>query len=330
MVIKKYQYLISLIFLATIFSWSSLAYGASGTPTIFGYQGRLTNASGDLLGGSATTYYFKFSIWDNSTVGSGTKLWPSGSPTSVAATVRYGVFNVNIGDTANGYPDALDMNFNTNKDIYLQVEASANGSSFETLDPRQRISSAVFAQIAGKVSGTGQSSFGTTTPIGNSIVSAESTSNQSIGMTIRGFLGQIANLFQIQDSNGSNLFVVDKSGNVGVGTSTPYGKLSVTDTNSVPQLIVSYDNTRYGQFYTDSVGDVQLSSTGKNFRMLDENLWVCSGGSCGDITPSGQGNAVVEKFVIFDNKFKFGYIDASTTAMYDSANNKILEFDEAQ
>jgi len=29
------------------------------------------------------------------------------------------------------------------KDIYLQVEASSNDSSFETLSPRQRISSAL-------------------------------------------------------------------------------------------------------------------------------------------------------------------------------------------
>jgi len=96
-------------------------FADSGVPTILSYQGRLTSSSGDLLGGSGTTYYFKFSIWDNTTVGSGTKLWPAGSPTSFTSTVRQGGFNINIGDTVNGFPDTLDYNFNTNKNVYLQT-----------------------------------------------------------------------------------------------------------------------------------------------------------------------------------------------------------------
>jgi len=90
---------------------------ASGTPTILSYQGRLTDENGNLLGGTGTTYYFKFSIWDNATVGSGSRLWPSSAPATTTATVRQGVFNVDIGDTAGGYPDTLDYNFNTNKNI---------------------------------------------------------------------------------------------------------------------------------------------------------------------------------------------------------------------
>ncbi|MEK7504781.1 MAG: hypothetical protein AAB589_00635, partial [Patescibacteria group bacterium] len=86
---------------------------AQGVPTVISYQGRLADSSGNLLGGSGTTYYFKFSIWDNSTVGSGSRLWPSSAPTSVSTAVRQGVFNVNIGDTGSGYPTALDYNFNT-------------------------------------------------------------------------------------------------------------------------------------------------------------------------------------------------------------------------
>ncbi|HVY56205.1 MAG TPA: hypothetical protein VHC46_10660, partial [Thermodesulfobacteriota bacterium] len=117
-------------------------------PSTLSYQGRLTDGSGNLLGGTGTTYYFKFSLWNNATVGNGSRLWPAVAPSTFSTTVRQGVFNVNIGDTPAGYPDALNFDFRTS-DIYLQVEVSANGSAFETLSPRQPISSAAFAQIAG-------------------------------------------------------------------------------------------------------------------------------------------------------------------------------------
>lgn len=305
----------------------SLQVSAAGVPSMFSYQGRLTNDDGDLLTG---TYYFKFSIWDNATFGSGSKLWPSSDPTAMTASVRQGVFNVNIGDTGSGYPDTLNYNFNTDEDVFLQIEVSSNGSSFETLEPRQRIAAAPFAKISGAVSGTGSSSFGTTTPFANSTVAIEATSTQAVGLSIRGILGQLANLFQVQDSTGANLFVVNSSGSVGVGSVAPARKFNVLDANSTPQVRVGQTGSVYGEMYVDSAGDVQLSSTGGNIRNQDENLWVCAGGSCGATTPASKGNIIVETSVIFNNNFKFKQIDASTTIMYDTTDSSILEFDEGQ
>lgn len=178
-----------------IFLFSN-SLAASGVPTVLSFQGRLSDASGNVLGGSGTTYYFRFSIWDNATVSSGNRLWPASAPTAVSIAVRQGVFNVNIGDTAAGYPDSLNYNFNTNNAIYLQVEVSSDNSSFQTLSPRPRIAASAFSQLSGAVSGTTTpSSFGTTTPIANSAVTIEATSTSSIGATIRAIVGQIANLF---------------------------------------------------------------------------------------------------------------------------------------
>ncbi|MCX6702803.1 MAG: hypothetical protein NTW60_02970 [Candidatus Wolfebacteria bacterium] len=307
---------------------------ALGVPNFLGYQGRLADSNGNLLGGTdGLPYYFKFSIWDNATVDSGAKLWPAGDPEIVSSTVREGVFNINIGDTSSGYPDALEYNFNTSKNIYLQVEVSSSGGSgtFETLSPRQKFSSSVFAMLAGAVSGVGQSSFGTTTPFAASVVSIQATSTQSIGLTIRGMLGQLANLFQIQNSTGTSLFAVNNDGKVGVGTGAPSRKFDVLDANSDPQLRLSQTSSTYGEIYIDPGGDAWLSSTGGNIRQGDENLWVCEGDTCNeDAAPASKGNIILENALIFNNKSKLKQSGASTTIMYDTAGNAILEFDEEQ
>ena len=195
-----------MVLLVLILLPQTWANAVSGVPTILGYQGRLTNSSGDLLGGSGTTYYFKFSIWDASS--SGNRLWPSSAPGITSTTVRQGVFNVNIGDTANSYPDALDYNFNNNRSVYLQVEASSDGSSFQTLTPRQAINATSFAQLAGAVSGTNSSAIGTTTPFSNSTLAVEATSTSAVGISVRGASGQTANLLQLQNASASNLFIL--------------------------------------------------------------------------------------------------------------------------
>src|SRR5438105_1137651 len=66
-----------------------VAQAAAGVPKIISYQGRLTDNTGALLGGAGTNYDFKFSIWDNSDITLGTKLWPTtgGSPHTVTLNV---------------------------------------------------------------------------------------------------------------------------------------------------------------------------------------------------------------------------------------------------
>jgi len=220
-------FILGFVFIFSLTQFPLKAFALSGVPTVISYQGRLTNSSGDLLGGSGTTYYFKFSIYDSSS--GGTKLWPlTSDPTQVAATVRQGVFNVNVGDVNNGYPDVLDFNFNTNRVIYLQVEVSStSGGTFQALTPRQLIAGSAFAQLAGAVSGTSTPSiFGSTTPIGLSQITVEATTSSSIGVTIRSALSQSANLFQIQESlDGINRVIVDSGFRFGLGTTSIGGDL---------------------------------------------------------------------------------------------------------
>jgi hypothetical protein len=236
--VRRLRYLLSLV-LIVVFAFSFLPVektrAAQVPPQILTYQGRLTNSSGDLLGGSGTAHYFKFSIWDTAATTTGTQLWPAAAdPTSVSATVRQGVFTINIGDTANGYPTPLNLDFSNRNTLYLQVRVSSDNSIFETLSPRQQITAAVFAQLAGAVVGTTTPSiFGTTTPATNSFVTIAATSSSAIPLSIIGALNQVANLFQIQNNANSNLFSINATGGVTAiaATTTSFFATTASSTN---------------------------------------------------------------------------------------------------
>ncbi len=184
-------FIFSLFFVFYLIFKPDFSYTATGVPKILNYQGRLLDSSGNLLGGSSgTNYCFKFSFYTTSTVGSGTKLWPSGSPATTTVSVKSGVFNFGIGDTSAG-SDLLDYNFQDNDTIYLNVEvgsqvsSACTSASFETLSPRQRITSAGFAINASTVGGFEASQYasGNQIPVLSSGNLALSSTNPQINAT---------------------------------------------------------------------------------------------------------------------------------------------------
>ena len=156
-------FLIGVVFCAPLFSslFPAIAYATTGSPTILNQQGRLLDPSGTLLGGSSgTNYCFRFSLYDDATVGApDNRLWPASTPSAMTVNVKSGVFNVGIGDTSVG-GDPLNFDFNSTNEVYLNVEVAnsmggscAGVSSFETLSPRQRIESAAYALNSNTVAG---------------------------------------------------------------------------------------------------------------------------------------------------------------------------------
>lgn len=145
------------LFLISSFSIPEIANSAAGVPKIINFQGRLMNSSGTLLGGSSgTDYCYKFAIYDAST--GGTKLWPTGTPTTMTISTRDGVFDAAVGGAGG---DTLDYDFQTSDTTFMDVQVSAIGAgnctsgdeSFETLSPRPQIVSAAYAINSGTVQG---------------------------------------------------------------------------------------------------------------------------------------------------------------------------------
>src|SRR3989338_3952540 len=354
----------SLNAIIVIFAFFYFYYFASSlnaaVPQILSFQGRLTDASGNLIGGNGANRYFKFEI--HSTATGDNELWNSGV-TAITIKVTQGVFNTLLGDTSAGY-SALDLDFDSRR-IYLEVQVSDTiNSGFETLVPRQRIVASGFAINAETVhggrfinaTGVGQfgglatvaySRFGTDTTTHSGTIDASNDLLVSGGLEINGsaafdgtvyFGGTASNTAAGEWNFDSNTLVIDSgTDRVGIGTSGPTRKLNVSDT--VAQFRLGQDDSIYGEFYVDGSCDINISATdgaggGGNIRGDDTNLWVCLGVGCGVSAPAEKGNAIIETSILFGNTFRFkqdieGGTGSKSVDMYDSSlTNIILKFDE--
>ncbi|MEK7465277.1 MAG: hypothetical protein AAB631_00705 [Patescibacteria group bacterium] len=160
---KSAIFLVALITLEAIFTFflylslaqhvfdSPPAESAAGIPSLLSYQGRLTDASGNPLGGTGTVYCFRYSLYDAQTAGN--KLWPAGTASNSTTTVVDGVFSDQIGRM-----DPLTYDFVSTSTVYLNVEVnqttSTCGGTWETLAPRQQVVASGFALSASNVYGS--------------------------------------------------------------------------------------------------------------------------------------------------------------------------------
>ncbi|MEK7614039.1 MAG: hypothetical protein AAB439_04165, partial [Patescibacteria group bacterium] len=121
--------------------------------------------------------------------------------------------------------------------------------------------------------------------------------------------------------------VISDADHVGVGTTTPWKTLSVTETVADAQLALAYDTTRYATFQVTSVGDLVIDAQGADVSLLDENLYICTGGSC-PTAPSGTGNLLVENIFVAPQGTAPTVTSAGAIAVDTSGDDMLLVADE--
>ena len=133
--------------------------------------------------------------------------------------------------------------------------------------------------------------------------------------------------FRLYQVSTGDRFVVNSSGDIGIGTTSPWKRLSITDTVTDSQLSVAYDDTRYTNFQTTSVGDLVIDPQGNDVSLLDDNLYICAGGAC-PATLSGTGNLMVESILVIPNGTSPTVTSAGAIAVDTSGDDVLLVADE--
>jgi hypothetical protein len=193
--------IIATFFLAGVFTMSS---AQSLFNHEINYQGKLTNSSGVPVADGV--YHMTFRLYTTATSATTTNIWEEDRSTAAGnrITVTGGLFSVLLGSST----PLTSVSFN--QTLYLGVEIgglAASPSWDGEMTPRKKLGAVPAAFEAEKFGGLATTSF-----LRSDAVNSTSTSSTFLTAT----------------NNGTgNIAVFTGSGNVGVGTTSPYAKLSV-------------------------------------------------------------------------------------------------------
>ncbi|HBM45899.1 TPA: hypothetical protein DDZ75_02905, partial [Patescibacteria group bacterium] len=198
---KTVSFLTLLSIILSLFLTSPAYSATSQFSKLLSYQGKLTTSAGVTVADS--TYNFRFRIYTTATGGSAI------FDETISATTVGGIFSIQAGNASS----TADLNFN--QPLYVGMTINNDPE----MTPRKELSSAPFAFEADKLDGLDSSDFVQT----NSTSTIASTSANTIFTVNQQGTGGILSL----QKTGVSMLEVTNDGNVGIGTSSPYAKLSV-------------------------------------------------------------------------------------------------------
>lgn len=225
----SYGFTVAIMFLLffALLRFSSVSRAYAAISETINFQGKLTNVDGtNFTGTCGTSCKFEFSIYDATSAGN--QLW---SEEQTGVSVVGGIFNVKLG-SVNAFSSTSPINYldsshldNFNKSpLYLQINVDANNNGSydanEVFSTRLLLTSVPYAWNAANLGGRAASGF---VQLASGVLQWDTSTNNSIYLNKTGVSG---NLLQLQ-KNGSDAFVVNNTGFVGIGTASPANNLQV-------------------------------------------------------------------------------------------------------
>ncbi len=207
------------------------------------YQGKLTDSSGVAV--SDDTYHMKFRLYSAET--GGTALWEGNRSSNLGdrISVTSGLFSVMLGSST-----AL-TSVDFNQTLWLEVEIGGTASTtWETLTPRKKLGTVPSAFEADKLDGIDSTSF-----LRSDVVDTMAATSASTLLTVnQSGAGDILNLLD----GGTEVLTVLDGGNLGVGTSSPWAKLSVEQ--NAGEVGFSVGSSTATSFVVDASGRVGIGT----------------------------------------------------------------------
>ncbi len=123
--------------------------------------------------------------------------------------------------------------------------------------------------------------------------------------------------------------MINYNGKVGIGTSTPSSRLSLTDSVATAQQTIAYDGSDYANILVNSVGDLVITPSGGDATFEGSNLRVCDaiGGCPTPTATSTSGNLFVENAIEIGDGFSLREIDTNDLGLYNTSGQQIVIFD---
>jgi hypothetical protein len=236
-------------------------------PLLINYQGYLTDSGGTPLSGSQLIYFRLYN-----TLTGGTDFWDE----QQTVDVTDGVFNVQLGAVS----PLVANDFNL-PEVYLEIQIFAAGTGWETLTPRQKLTSAAFAIKAGNADmldgltvadldaayvNAGETNAVTSAMIADNSISAADLGNNSVGtaeisagaVTSTGLADSAVTAAKLAPNSVGSGQVIDNSLTAADLAPNSVGSSEVTN-NSLTAADLAANSVTASEIAADAVGSSEIT-----------------------------------------------------------------------